>query len=221
MITMTPNVPRSETLSQRLADFAQHVPQEGVTVQELVAQLGREGLLLLCFIVSLPFLLPVSIPGVSTIFGALILLIGVSETAKAPLWLPAKLKGYVITRGLISDVLEKGVRWVQRLEKLAHPRLLALTNGLMERFNGLMLIASAALLMLPFAFIPFSNTIPGLACIFLALGLLMRDGVCILLGWLFCALAAVYFAVIFWFGIGAINQWLGPYMPSGFTSLFQ
>nr|MBP7548420.1 exopolysaccharide biosynthesis protein [Corallincola sp.] len=34
----------------------------------------------------------------------------------------------------------------------------------------------------PFGFIPFSNTLPALALILLALGFIQRDGLCILLG---------------------------------------
>jgi hypothetical protein len=218
---MKPDALSPVTLSQRLADFAEHLPLDGMPVQELVAQLGREGLLLFCLILSLPFLLPVSIPGVSTIFGALILLIGMSETTKMPLWLPAKVKGYIVTRSRMCDVLEKSVRWVQRLEQLVQPRLAPLTTGIIGRFNGAILMFSAGLLMLPFAFIPFSNTLPGLACIFLALGMLLRDGVCIILGWLCSALAALYFGVIFTFGVGAIAGWLGPYLPSWLMALFQ
>jgi hypothetical protein len=36
--------------------------------------------------------------------------------------------------------------------------------------------------MAPFGFIPFSNTLPALALLCLAVGLLQRDGICVLLG---------------------------------------
>ncbi|NJM44254.1 MAG: exopolysaccharide biosynthesis protein, partial [Brachymonas sp.] len=50
-------------------------------------------LLLLCIVLSFgPVLLPVSIPGVSTVFGLLILFIGISETLRMPIWLPGKVR---------------------------------------------------------------------------------------------------------------------------------
>ncbi len=42
---------------------------EHVTLRTILTQMGENGLLLLCALLSLPFLFPVSIPGVSTVFG--------------------------------------------------------------------------------------------------------------------------------------------------------
>jgi hypothetical protein len=207
----------TQSLSQRLAEFADQLPEAGLSVGELVKQLGREGLLLLCIVLSLPFLLPVSIPGVSTVFGLLILFIGISETLRIPIWLPGKVAGYTLTRDRLRDILKLGANWVQRLEKLARPRMAWLTRPSMERFNGAMLVAGAALLMMPLAIIPFSNTLPALACIFLAVGMLGRDGVCILLGCLFNLASALYFGLIFVLGAAVVLKYLGPYLPSWAT----
>jgi hypothetical protein len=206
--------PNSQSLSQRLADFADQIPEAGLSVGELVKQLGREGLLLLCIVLSLPFLLPVSIPGVSTVFGLLILFIGSSEAVRMPIWLPGKVAGYSLTRERLRDILKLGASWVQRLEKLARPRMAWLTQASMQRFNGAMLVLGAALLMMPLAIIPFSNTLPALACIFLAVGMLGRDGVCILLGCLFNLVSTLYFGLIFVTGTAVVLKYLGPYLPS-------
>ena len=45
-------------------------------------------MLLVCVFLTLPFLLPVSIPGVSTVFGLAIILIGVGVTLNRVPWLP-------------------------------------------------------------------------------------------------------------------------------------
>ncbi|TAG25077.1 MAG: exopolysaccharide biosynthesis protein [Burkholderiales bacterium] len=207
----------TQSLSQRLAHFADQLPETGLSVGELVKQLGREGLLLLCVVLSLPFLLPVSIPGVSTIFGLLILFIGVAETLRMPIWLPGKVAGYSLTRERLQDILRLGAKWVQRLEKLARARMAWLTSAAMERFNGAMLVLAAALLMMPLAIIPFSNTLPALACIFLAVGMLSKDGLCILLGYLFNLVSALYFSLIFVLGAAVVLKYLGPYLPSWAT----
>ncbi|NJM44500.1 MAG: exopolysaccharide biosynthesis protein, partial [Brachymonas sp.] len=55
---MNSDSPNTQSLSQRLAEFADQLPEAGLSVGELVKQLGREGLLLLCIVLSLPFLLP-------------------------------------------------------------------------------------------------------------------------------------------------------------------
>ena len=206
-----------QPLSQRLTDFADQLPEAGLSVGELVQQLGREGLLLLCVVLSLPFLLPVSIPGVSTVFGLLILFIGISEMLRMPIWLPGRVASYSLTRQRLRDILQLGSQWVQRLEKLTRPRGAWLTQPSMARFNGAMLVLAAALLMMPLAIIPFSNTLPALACIFLAVGMLGRDGVCILLGCLFNVVSALYFGLIFLLGAAMVLKYLGPYLPSWAT----
>jgi len=58
------------------------------------------------------------------------------------------------------------------------------------------LILGAVLLMAPFGFIPFSNTVPGIALLFLAVGLIQRDGAAVLLGHLANVASIVYFGVL-------------------------
>ncbi len=53
---------------------------EQVTLRELLALVGEQGLLLFCVVLTLPFLLPVSIPGVSTLFGLVIILVSLGIT---------------------------------------------------------------------------------------------------------------------------------------------
>ena len=65
-----------------------------------------------------------------------------------------------------------------------------------ERMNNASLILGAVLLMMPFGLIPFSNTFPAVALLFFAIGLLQRDGVCVLLGYVSNAATIVYFAVL-------------------------
>ena len=73
--------------------------------------------------------------------------------------------------------------------------------------------------MMPLAIIPFSNTLPALACIFLAVGMLNRDGACIVLGWLFNSVSCLYFGLIFVLGTAVVLKYLGPYLPSWVTGL--
>jgi hypothetical protein len=47
--------------------------------------------------------------------------------------------------------------------------------------------------MLPFGLVPFSNTLPALAALLLALGLIERDGVSIAAGYVMNVVTIVYF----------------------------
>ena len=66
----------------------------------------------------------------------------------------------------------------------------------MDLANNLAFILAALLLMAPFGFIPFSNTLPGLALLFYAIGMIQRDGTAILLGHLANVGTIVYFGIL-------------------------
>jgi hypothetical protein len=201
------------SLRQWLHDMADTLPEEGLPVSALMQSLGREGLLLLAIILCLPFLLPVSIPGVSTIFGALILLIGVAITFNTAPWLPGRIARYPLARARLHDILELGAKWVERLERISCPRLTALTRGPMQNLHGALLVLGAGLLMVPLGLVPFSNTLPALGIIFTAVALIQRDGGCTLIGIGFNLLTIIYFGLIFALGATVVLEGLRRFVP--------
>jgi len=181
-----------------LRDIIASIQGEYLTLRELLERIGEQGLLLFCMILTLPFLFPVSIPGVSTVFGAAIILIGIGVTLNRLPWLPERLMIRQIATERLIPVLKKGADFLTRIERFVRPRLPFFTHtAAMNRFNGFMLVASGVLLMFPLGLVPFSNTLPALAILFLAVGMLQRDGVFILLGYIFIVLTVVYFGALF------------------------
>ena len=135
-------------------------------------------MLVFAIFLIIPFLVPVSIPGVSTVFGLLITLIGVGVMTNRMPWLPQRLMDRRVRTENLARAFEHGSKLVARLERFLHPRLSALTrSGGVNRFNGLMVVVAGLLLMVPLGFVPFSSTLPGLAILFLAVGMLQKDGV--------------------------------------------
>ena len=185
-------------LGDQLAAIIEQLPPDRLTLGELLQVFGDEGLLLLTILLTLVFLIPVSIPGVSTVFGAAILLVGISRVLRRPLWLPAKLRERALPAARLRPALSGGLHWVRRLEKISRPyRLRRLVDGrAQDIFNNLAFILAALLLMAPFGFIPFSNTLPGLALLFYAIGMIQRDGTAILLGHLANVGTIVYFGIL-------------------------
>lgn len=184
--------PLSETLS-RAVDGIQG---DAVTLRNLMAAIGEQGLLVLCAIATLPFLIPVSIPGVSTVFGAAIVLLSVAITMNRLPWLPKRILDRKLETAKLLPALRKGVGIVSRLDAWVLPRALALTSGPMARLNGLVLVFAGLLLMAPFGLIPFSNTAPAIAILLLAMGMLQRDGLFVILGYLATLLTVAYFSVL-------------------------
>jgi hypothetical protein len=197
-----------ESLAEKMQTTMDRLPPEGVTLVAIRDLIGREGMMLLTAFLTIIFLVPVSIPGVSTVFGGAILLLSLSRLVNRPLWLPDKLKHRVVSTQKLQSGMARGMKWFRRLEHISKPRRMkGLTAaGFMGLINDLGLILGAVLLMAPFGLIPFSNTLPAVALLFFAIGLLQRDGVCILLGHLMNIASIVYFGVLIGGGAVAIKK---------------
>jgi hypothetical protein len=182
------------TLGVALKRTISAIQGDKITLQQLLHLIGEQGLLFFCIILTIPFLLPVSIPGVSTVFGLVIIFIGISVTLNRTLWLPDRLLHHQIDSAQLVGVLERGVQFFGKLERWMGARLRYLTSGAtINRVNGLALTAGGVLLLFPLSFIPFSNTLPALAVMLLALGMLQRDGYFILAGYLALVVTMLYF----------------------------
>lgn len=192
------------SLGDTLAAAIDAIKGDYVTLRDLLTLIGEQGLLVLCALLTIPFLIPVSIPGVSTVFGAAIILIAIGITLNRLPWLPGKLLDRQLETAKLVPVLQKGVNTVRRIDKVIHPRLLALTSGaMMNRMNGLSIILSGILLGLPLSLVPFSNTLPALAILFTAAGISQRDGVFVLLGYVMIVATLAYFSVLAYFAFQA------------------
>lgn len=201
----------SEKLSTTLEKLIGKLKGQTITLRELMEAIGEQGLLLICAIASLPFLIPVSIPGVSTVFGAAIILVSLAITLNRLPWLPKKILDRQMETAKLIPALQKGVSIVSKLDGFIRPRLPALTTGaIANRINGLALMTAGVLLMMPLGFIPFSNTLPGVAILLFSAGMIQRDGVTVLGGYLFLGLTTVYFAALayaaFWAGQGLTSS---------------
>lgn len=208
------------SVSATFTNAAAALPQPSVTVRELLALIGEQGLLLFCVFLGVPFLLPVAVPGTAVLFGALLMLVGIGVTLNRVPWLPERLLARPLNSVHVAKILRHGAGLFARIERLFRPRLLALTHGAtFNRANGVMLVFAALLLMAPLPLIPLTNTLPAIGIILLAIGMAERDGAVVLVGYLATAISAVYIGLLmyaaFWAGsafAGRIREWL-PALP--------
>jgi len=187
----------SQSLRETISATVEAIDGRTVTLREIVELTGEQGLLLLCALLTLPFLLPVSIPGVSTVFGLAIILIAIGITLNRAPWLPDRITDRPIDAEKLVPTLKKGAEIVARIETVIKPRIEALTTGAaISRFNGLVLVLGGVLLMFPLGLVPFSNTLPAFGILFLAVGISQRDGLFVLAGYGMTIATIVYFAVL-------------------------
>lgn len=184
-------------MSAALAAAAATVRDPSVTLRDLLASLGEQGLLVFCGVLAAPFLLPVTVPGMSTVLGLPMLLIGFAVMVSRVPWLPERLLNYSLSAGTVRGVLQKVQGWAERFEHLVRPRWLALTGSrAINVLNGGLVIAAVLLLMAPIPLVPLVNSIPALAILLMCFGMAERDGLVIVLGYLLTLVAALYIGVL-------------------------
>jgi hypothetical protein len=185
------------TLSRALSDAAKSITGETASVRELLGLIGEQGMLMFCIFLTIPFLVPVSIPGVSTVFGLLVILIGFGVALNRMPWLPDRLLDRRFPSAKLVPALEAGARLLARLERFLHPRWsVFVRSAFANRWNGWMIALAGVLLMAPFGLVPFSNTLPALAALFLAAGMLEQDGLFVFVGYGWIVATIVYFVVL-------------------------
>ena len=180
-------------MSAALSAAEAAVQDPAVTLRELLALLGEQGLLVFCGVLAAPFLLPVTIPGMSTVLGLPMLLIGFAVMVSRVPWLPQRLLNYSLPTPTVRLVLGKVRGWSERFEHLVRPRLLGLSGSrAINALNGALVIFAVLLLMAPIPLVPFVNSIPALAVLLLCFGMAERDGAVIGLGYFTTLVATVY-----------------------------
>jgi hypothetical protein len=172
-----PPPPLSSDLKALLLSSSAH----SMTLEQLHGALKGRGVAMLLLLLALPFcFLP--IPGLSTPFGLAILLIGFRIACRQTPWLPRFILRRTISAHQLQAVLTSALRFAKIMEKVVRPRwhLWHHWPG-SKTLIGLSIAASGGLLLLPLP-IPFSNTVPAWAVVFLTAGMMERDGFVVLLG---------------------------------------
>jgi hypothetical protein len=94
-------------------------------------------------------------------------------------WLPARLAARRVATGSLQSLSQRAAPWLMRIEAVSRPRLAALTHRPLDQLVGLALVVFSASILVP---LPGTNTVPGVAVVIVAMGLLQRDGLMVILG---------------------------------------
>ncbi|MHB8109999.1 MAG: exopolysaccharide biosynthesis protein [Syntrophorhabdaceae bacterium] len=183
--------------SRLLSRVIAKLPRDRITLAQIRDMLGHDGLLLLNVFLAIVFLIPVSIPVMSTVFGAAILMVAISRLLSCRLWLPKRFLERQLPADKSCAGLEKGVGWLHRLECISRSHRIGFVSGkYLGALNNCALVLSACLLMAPFGLVPFSNTLPALAILLFTVVLLQRDGLCMLFGHVVNVATIAYFGLL-------------------------
>ncbi len=191
-------VPREKPrkLSEELADLRARSGERAVTLREVLYTLGGRGYLLLVMLLALPFITPIPLPGLSIPFGLAIALIALRLSFGQRPWLSKNLQRKELPAGFIGKLFGLAEKVLRFFEKFLRPRITYLTDTpLLVQMHAVLMLLAALALLLPLP-IPFTNSFPAWAILLLAAGLLERDGLFILAGYLVFVLGVLYFVFL-------------------------
>jgi len=204
-----PNDDKGTMRLSAVVDRLSHLcKRDSLTLGEFLHELSVYGHMMVCLIFSVPFLLPVPLPGLSTIFG---LVIGIAASqillGQDP-WVPKRWRAREISTVLVARALDILRAILIRTEKIIKPRLkfFARHPGFV-RINGAIILALAVLLALPMP--PGFNFPPALAIMALCIGSIERDGMLIIVGYVSAVLNLILFGAFFVMGLEGIKTLLG------------
>ena len=180
---------------------------EDICFEEILKLLGERafGIALLFF--SLPSALPFSvIPGVAFVFSLPILFFAVQMVlGRNTLWLPKIMAKHTIPHKTVVNIIHKTVPYLKKAEFFLKPRWAFMSGRFMEIINGMVIFCLAVLLILP---IPFSNFIFALLLIIFSLGLIEKDGVFIMLGYVATTIYVSFVSLFIMAAIHHIMAWI-------------
>jgi hypothetical protein len=171
-----------EPLSQSLARMIDSTATgDGVSLNELLDQTGGRGFYLVVILLALPFVLPVSIAGVSTVLGLAVAFLSFKLGLGASPRLPAFLGRKKLSPEVQRKVLRGGIKVLRVVERLVKPRRSPWMTARFVRFHNAMLMTFMGLLLaMPFPPLPpLTNALPCYCIILLAASMMEEDGVTI------------------------------------------
>jgi hypothetical protein len=169
-------VPARITLGGRVATLAQECREREVTLGELLERMEGHSVLLLVFLLSLPFCQPVPLTGLATIVGIPLTWLGWCMMLGKDLRLPPRLQRITMPRKFFPALLSGTGYMLRWLEQHLHGHWSGLLKPRwVQRACGANIFVSSFLLALPVG-LPCSNFCPALPVALTAAALLENDG---------------------------------------------
>lgn len=179
---------KEQTLEEILEHLWHALKVKDLTVKEVLAVLSGKLKLALLILLSLCTL--ISLPGITVIFGSLISYVGIRMLFRKGLWLPKKILKLKVHNAFLKKVVRKGLWFIKKIKVLTHPRFgFVLNNSFMKIFNRVLIVLIG--LVIAFLPLPFTAFVAGASVFLISMGLIEKDGLFVILGYLVCILIVV------------------------------
>lgn len=198
--------PLSADLSHILKDEMADVP---LTLNSLMERTEGRGVYLVMILLCLPFIQPIPLPGVSTVLGAVIVLLAISRARDSAPRLPKFIGDRAFPPNFGSRLLGGSIKFLQFLERWVKPRGDAWISWRGVRiFNCILIVFLSGLLALPIP-LPGTNQLPAVSIVLIALSMMEEDGVLVFYAYgasfVTTAAFAVLLTLIAMIGVGGVR----------------
>ena len=198
----------SERLSERFSRMSGSCSGTHVTLRQLLPKLGEGDHALVTLLVAICFMHPFPMPGVSWGLAAMTLAAGYRLAGRKGLWLPAS----VLDRPLPARPPRVLFGWAssaaKRAESFIKPRAVWLVDHAGSPIlHGLAIGACGAMLLIPIP--PPTNYPPAISLLLLSVGILEKDAILLVLGYLATVASTAFFAALVLLGWGGLRAVAG------------
>ena len=193
-------------ISHRLFRLAEDAEGDSVTLDWILGQLHERAFGLFLLVLALPCCIPFlygipQIVALPLMFVSAQILLGRTSP-----WLPGRLGAREVSKASLQSLAERAKPWLEKVEAISRPRLGLLTRPPLDRIFGVALVLFSASILVP---LPGTNTVPGIAVVIVAMGLLQRDGILVLGG---TVLGTIWIGTLIFAGAtlaSLLKGWLG------------
>lgn len=182
--------------SQDIKSLLERLANQPLTLGDILAETSERGFSLVIVLLVLPFLFPMP-PGLTGPLGSACLILAVQMAlGKRSPWLPKQIASFKFPNWFVLRLLQNLKRVTRILEKIARPRLVKLAQSRrIWRLNGICIAWLTVLLISP---IPFTNPIPTVGILLLAVATLEADGLLMCISYVVTILITLFFGFIFY-----------------------
>jgi len=173
---------------------------------DIIDGLDERAFGLLILLLALPCCLPFVYLLPQVVALPMLALAGQMALGRKRPWLPRALHERPFSPLALDKVVARSEKYVGWVERLARPRLAAITGALGVRIVGVLLLIPTASILIP---LPSTNTIPGIGVAIASLGLIERDGLLVILG---LVVGFAWVGLLLFVGLEAsqfIKDWFG------------
>jgi hypothetical protein len=182
--------------SELLKNVKTEQVKDNINIGDLLKSLNQGGFAFVNMVCAIILMIPTPPPiaivmGLAVMFFSYQMMVGYESV-----WMPKYITTKSIPRHYFAIAIDKSLIYLYKIEKFTHRRLVFLTTDNVNRVSGLIMFVLAAITLSPLLF---ANTIPGIAIVLICFGILNKDGLVVVLGYMIGIIGAfvAYYMVVY------------------------